>query len=127
MKRFNLMFILVSILFMGISIFMIFQPEEDYEITTGRIVRIDEYFDSINDSIIYTPIIDYSVDEIEYKNVEYGAYDSSMKVGDEVNVYYKADNPSNIQAEGYKNVPYVVLAISIVFLVISIFSFTRNR
>ena len=126
MKKFLLSTLVLELLFIGISIYGIFKPDVEYNITTGRIVYIDEYYDAIDDGIRYTPYINYTVNGVEYKNVEYGAYDSSMKVNDEVNVYYLPDDPTFIQAEGYEKVPYVVLAISTIFLLITIFIFMRR-
>lgn len=120
MKKFFMPFIIASIGFMCLSIYGIFKPDVEYKTTTGIIVRIDEHYDPIDDSINYTPYIDYKVDKTEYKDVEYGAYNSSMKIGDEVKVYYEPTDPTSIQAEGYKKVPYITLAISIVFLIVSI-------
>lgn len=125
MKKFNLLSILVSVLFIGLSLYAILKEDPEYKITTGKIVTIEEYYDPIDDMRTYTPYIDYKVNDIEYKNVEYGAYDSSMKVGDNVNVYYLPEDPSLIQAEGYKNVPYIVLTISSILLVASIIVFIK--
>lgn len=116
----------MELLFVGISIFGIFHKDIDYQVTKGKITYIEEYYDPIDKEFWYTTYIDYSVNGIEYKNVEYGAYDSSMKIGDEVNVYYSEDDPTFIQAEGYKKVPYVVLSISLVFLVITILAFIKK-
>lgn len=126
MKKFSLGFIVVELMFIIISLYGIFHKDIDYEVTKGKIVYIEEYHDPINEEFWYTPYIDYSVNGIEYKNVEYGAYDSSMKVGDEVNVYYSTEDPTLIQAEGFKKVPYIVLSISLVFLIITIYISLRK-
>lgn len=105
---------------MGFSIYGIFAPDKEYLTTKGTIVDIEIVYDSIDDNNTYKPYIDYEVNGIKYEHVEYGAYDSSMKVNDEVVVYYDPEDPTLIQAEGYKKVPYVVLGISTIFTISSI-------
>lgn len=126
MKKFILPSIIVSILFIVLSIIGIVKPDEEYYTTTGTIVRIEEYLDVIDDTTYYTPYIDYEVNDIQYKDVEYGAYNSNMQVGQQVTVYYLPEDPSMIQAEGYKKVPYITLGISLVFLAISVFLFIKK-
>lgn len=126
MKKYFIGTMIVGLLFICLSIYGIFHKDIEYIETKGIITDINSDYDSISEQTIYKVYIDYSVDNVEYKNVEYGAYNSSMQIGDEVIVYYSPDNPTFIQAEGYKKVPYVVLAISIVFELISIFFFIRS-
>lgn len=126
-KKFLLAFIGTDLLIMSIGIYALFKPDKDYKQTQGTIVNIIENYDSINDTISCQTIINYSVNNIEYNNVEYGAYNSSMKIGDQVIVYYDEDDPSLIQAEGYEKVPYIVIAMSIVFLIITLVTFTKIK
>lgn len=120
MRKFVILPIVFSLLFIGISTYDILKPDEKYLTTTGKIVRIVEDYDISADAISYTTYIDYEVNNTKYRNVEYGAYNSSMNVGDEVTVYYLENNPTFIQAEGYEKTPYIVIGISLVFLIISI-------
>lgn len=117
----KIIFIIFDLVFIGLAIFSILQPEKEYRKAIGTIIRIEEQYDSTdssNDMIVY---ISYKAGGKFFNNVEYGAYDSSMKVGDKVNVYYEPGNPSFFQPEGYKTVPYVVLGIAVVFLLVTIF------
>lgn len=125
-RKFAIILAIVAIILMSISLFGIFGPKKEYLTTTGRIVDIVESMDVSSDSIEYKAIIDYIVDAVEYNNVEYGSYNSSMEIGDEVLVYYEKDNPSKIQAEGFQTVPYVILGVSFISIIISIFLFIRN-
>lgn len=125
-RKFSILIAIVSIALMTISLIGIFGPKKDYLKTTGTIVNIVESIDSTSDSIEHKAIINYEVNGIKYQNVEYGAYNSSMKIGDEVIVYYEEKSPSNIQSEGYEKVPYVVLTISGVSLIISILLFIKK-
>ena len=119
-KLFSVILAIMSVLLISISLFLLLSPKKEYLTTTGTIVDIVERMDVSTDSIDNKAIIDYTVDGIDYKDVEYGAYNSSMKIGDEVLVYYEADNPSHIQAKGFEKVPYVILIVSTVALVASI-------
>ena len=125
-RRFLVILVFVAIILMVISLFGIFGPKKEYLTTTGTIVNIVESMDVTTDSINSKAIIDYTADGKEYKNVEYGAYNSSMKIGDEVLVYYEPNDPTHIQAEGFQNVPYVVLGVSIVTIAISIVLFIKG-
>lgn len=43
--------------------------------------------------------VEYSVDGIEYTE-KLGSYNSKMKVGDEIDIYYLEDDPTDIQSKG---------------------------
>lgn len=43
--------------------------------------------------------VEYSVNGIEYTE-ELGSYNSKMKVGDEIDIYYLEDDPTDIQSKG---------------------------
>lgn len=120
MKRFGFSFILAGLIIFVLSLIGIFKPDEKYLTTTGTIVNIVEDFDVVDDSTYYTVYINYEANNTEFNNVEYGAYDSSMKIGDEVKVYYSPEDPSHIQAEGYQKVPYITLCASIVGIIIGV-------
>ena len=109
MKKFYFGFIIVGLILSCLSLYGIFGPKKEYLTTQGTIVSIIEDYDATDDSFISRVLINYEVNGIKYEDVEYGAYDSSMKVGDQVTVYYEEENPTHIQAEGYTKVPYVVL------------------
>lgn len=51
------------------------------------------------DEYDYTVHIRYEIDGKKYEDAVYPGYDSSMKVGDEVEILYQTSNPENI-AEG---------------------------
>ena len=125
-KVFSIILTIISIILLIFSLYGIFGPKKEYLTTTGTIVNIVESMDVTTDSTNSKAIIDYTVNGKEYKNVEYGAYNSSMKIGDEVLVYYEPNDPTHIQAEGFQKVPYVVLGISIVTIAVSIVLFIKG-
>lgn len=106
---------------MVISLYDIFKPKELYNETTGVITRIIEEYDVSTDAMSYTPIISYSYNGKTYDNVEYGAYNSSMKIGDEVKVYVSLKDPTLIQSDGYEKAPYVILVFSTIILFFSLY------
>lgn len=81
-----------------------------YEETTGVIVSIDE-FRGADDQYEYSVRVNYGANGMFFKDAEYGAYSSSMKVGDSVTVLYNPEDPSDIKAPGYKSVPLATGAI----------------
>lgn len=100
-----------------------------YAETTGTIVKIDEQQVDDGDNGFtteYTPYINYTVDGKTYENVQYGAYDSSMKVGSTVTVQYDTKDPANIKAPGSEKIPYIVLAVSIVCIIVSVVLFIKR-
>lgn len=117
--------ILVGVIMLGLAIFFIFSKSDvEYVETTGKIVNIEEMrnltAEPDEEEWTYTVYVDYTVDGKEYKNVEYGAYDSSMEIGDEVTIEYNAEDPAQIQAPGADKVPYIVGAASILIIIFGV-------
>ncbi len=111
---------------MAISLIGIIKKDEEYLSVEGTIVDIVENYDPIDDDCDYSTYVDYEVEGKEYKNVEYGSYNSSMEIGDRVEVLYSPNNPNHIQAPGYKTVPYVVLTISSIEVIVGIVSLIKK-
>lgn len=110
--------IIASLIILVISIIGITAPKIEMLETKGVIVNIKEYIDPIDDTNSYTTYIDYSIGKEKYKNVEYGAYDSKMKVGDQVIVMYDPNNHTHIEAPNADRVPYITGGASLVSLVV---------
>lgn len=93
--------IIVGIMFMagGLLLFFTFDPDAYDMETTGTIVEITEEYDQINETWNYTPYIDFDAMGQKLTNVPYDTYKSSMKVGDEVVVYYKHGHPEEYVGE----------------------------
>lgn len=72
-------------------------------------------------------MIKYTVNNIEYKDVEYGSYNTSTEIGDEVVILYNPKDPAEIQAKGFEKVAYVTLPISIIGLSLSILGFIKQH
>ena len=122
-------FVVIGLILAGISVFQLTRPKVDYKTCEGTIVRIEEGLDLTADdtNIIYKVYVDYTADGKEYKEVDYGSYNSSMKEGGKVTVYYDPADPSKIQAEGFETVPYVVLGAGIVAVIIGVIIFIKER
>ncbi len=122
-------FIVIGLILAGISVFVLTRPKVDYRTCEGTIVKIEERDEYVGDELTreYKVFIDYEADGKEYKEVEYGAYDSSMDEGDTVTVYYDPADPSRIQPEGFEKVPYVVLAAGIVSVAAGVVMLIRKK
>lgn len=121
----SIFFILIAIVLIVLSLIGLTKEDEEYLSTEGTIVNIEEYYDPIEEESEYSTYIDYEVQGKEYKNVEYGAYNSDMKIGDKVEVLYSPNNPELIQTPNHKVVPYIVLAISLIALAAGLISYKK--
>lgn len=65
--------------------------------------------------------VDYSLNHKDYKHIQYGAYNSSMKVGDKVTVRYNVDDPSEIRAPGAEKVAYYIGIMGVVLLLYGLY------
>lgn len=87
--------------------------------TTGIITRIEKYRDHDGDTS-YDVYVTYEVDNMQYES-KLGGYLSSFAVGDEIDIYYDKDNPTEI---GNKTVDYFIViipALGLVFFSIGLF------
>ena len=110
--------IIVSLMLVVFGVIGIFAPEKDYKTAIGRIVAIEDYWDSIDDTITYEVYIDYKANGKNFNHAYYPSYDSSMKIGDEVTVLYDPYDPLLIQAPGHEKIPYIVGGVGLVATVI---------
>ena len=114
--------ILLALILTGLSVIGIVRKDDaEYRDVEATIVRINEEYDQINEQYEYTVFVDYEVDGVKYKSVEYGAYDSSMEIGDTVEAKYDVNNPEVIEAEGSEKVPYIVGGVGIAVAVFGVF------
>ena len=115
-------FIIFGLIFVAGSIFIMTRPKIEYKTCEGTVVNIEEYYDTFDgdNQLCHRVYVDYTVDGKEYKNAEYGSYNSSMKEGDKVAVYYDPSDPSSIQPEGFETVPYVVLGAGCVAIIVGV-------
>lgn len=114
----------MGIFFIVTGILILKNPKE-YETTTGTIVRIDEKWDTTTDQMDYKPYVDYQIGNEVYKEVPYPSYNSSMKVGSEVTVYYTEEDHTDIEGENYQMTPYIII-IGGVLTIVGVFISTRR-
>lgn len=116
----GLSFLLTGLVILGISIFVCLNYHDLDGKTNAIIVDIQkeliDVFTDDNDlypeeQYDYKVFIDYSVDGQEYKHVQYDSYDSSMKVGQEIEIQYDTKDPSNIQSTNSKTFIYAFIVI----------------
>lgn len=118
--------IIAALLFVAFSVFAITHNDDTvYKTTEATIVRIEENYNYIDEMYEHTVFVDYEVDGVKWKGIEYGAYDSSMEIGDTVKVKYDMKDPTSIQAEGSEKVPYIVGGAGLAVLAFGIFSLVK--
>lgn len=127
-SRFKTLFIaILALVFIIVSIVLMNAPKKELLETKGTIVKFVDNYAENGEYESTDTIINYTVNGKKYKDVNYGAYDSKMKVGDEIVVLYDETDPSFIQTPGSDKVPYIVLGISSVIFIVSLVSFVRGR
>ena len=125
--------LIVGLIILSLGIFAVIHDKTSntiYEDLTATIVDIDKRLvsDGPNDNHYeYTVYVDYAVYGERYEHVEYGAYDSKMKVGDKVTVYYDVSDPSIINAPGFENVPYIFIAVGTVITFIGVYLQNKKK
>lgn len=67
----------------------------------------------------HTVYVKYSIDNIEYNEV-LNYYNTSMKYGDEIKIYYDPNLPTQIQAKGELTFLFIVPAMGLIFFLIGI-------
>ena len=120
---------LVGILFIVLSCMALAQPKQDtLPSATGVIQRIEETPPvGTDDDWEYHVFVSYTDEAgVKHENIEYPAYDSSMKEGGEVEVLYDPASPENIQAPGGGFVPYITLAVGVIAVLIGAISFLKS-
>ncbi len=97
----------------------------EYRTVQGEITNITE--DIIGEDREYHVYVTYKVAGTKYEDVEYGSYNSSMKVGDRVTVYYDPADPSHYQAKGFETVPYVFGGVGAAAVIFSVIMMIRKK
>ena len=117
--------LVVGIAFVIASVFVLKAPKVERVETEATVVEINEDYDSINETTTYEVFVDYEVDGKQYTHAEYGSYTTGMKVGDKVTVEYNPEDPSDVQAPGADNIPYIILAVGAVAVILGIVLLVR--
>ena len=79
--------------------------------------RISSFGEAVGDDSP-TVYVDYYADGVRYTHVELGSYSSSWKIGDEMKLKYKADDPTDVHKPIVEKLPYVFLIVGAVWLVL---------
>ena len=119
-------FILVGLFMAVLSVIIIGSPNTEYLTATATIVDIQEEYDITLEEYTHNVFIDYSVNGVDYKNVPYVGYDSSMEIGRSVEIEYDPANPENIQTPGGGFIPYVTLAAGLACIVLGVISMVKS-
>lgn len=109
----SLSFVAVGILFIVVSILAMRAPKVDFATAKAVIVDIQEDYDFDIEEYTYQVFVDYRADGNTYKHAELGSYDSSMKIGDKVDIEYEIGDPTHIQTPGSGKIVYITLGVGI--------------
>ena len=127
--------IIIGLMFLiGGSIFFFCYDPADYDMqTTGTIVEITDYYDYTGQDdpqLMHDVYIDYTVDGVTYEHAEYFEYNSKMKVGDTVELYYMSQDPTQIAGSDKNMAPYFGLGIALIgliMLIVNIIKIIRRK
>lgn len=110
-----------------VSLASIFAPKLNLIETKGTITEIVEDYDPTMEEYTHTVYITYRANGKKYEHAELGSYNSSMKVGDKIVVFFDQKDPEHIEAEGSENVPYITAAASVVILIGCVVMMIKRR
>ena len=103
----------VGAIFIVVGLFLFFRFDPDaYDTKTNAVIsRIDMDWENDGEGItgIYTVYVDYKANGTEYRDVEFGHYDSSMYEGQLIEIYYMSYDPTQITTKGKGRIPYIGL------------------
>ena len=104
----------------GLVFFTSYDPSVYDVKATGTITDMDEHYESIggDNELVCDVYIDYVADGKNYEHVEFGEWNSGMRLGDEVEFWYMSSDPAKIASAGKDAAPYFALAFAIVGFVI---------
>ena len=114
--RFYASAIVISLLITVISVIGIFAPKTERLPAKAVISDIQSEYDGAAEQTNYSVYVDYEIDGQKYTHIDYGSYNSSMKVGDTVDIEYSAEDPENIQSPGSEKIPYITGAVGLAVL-----------
>ena len=116
-----------SLAFIIIGIILLVNPKEydsKAEATITKIDIVDTIVDTSGDSTdisyVYSVLVSYTANGIEYNDVELNSYSSSMKEGQKINIKYNASAPTDIAEDGFDWMPIVFIAFGVISAIVSI-------
>ena len=125
-RRFALLFG-AFFLVLGLLTFFTANPKAYNGTTTGTIVDFEQQMGTGSDDTTVITYVDYSVDGVRYTHVPYPSYNFTMDIGDEVKLYFKTSDPSQIAAPGKDLMPFVGLGAAVLGGVVLITSLRGTR
>lgn len=124
--RFYASFIIIALLIFAISVIGIVSPKTERLTATAVISEIHEEYDAAQEMTVYTVYVDYEIDGNKYSHIEYGSYDSTMKVGKAVEIEYNPENPEDIQSPGSEKIPYITGGVSLIAVIACIVMLVKS-
>ncbi len=72
-------------------------------------------------------IVDYKVGNHDYNNISLGQYEAQWNLGDKLTIFYSKDDPSNIKTKTMTYGGWLIILLSLPFLIIGIFMLVTMR
>ena len=117
-KTIMILFTLIGLVFIGAGAYIIYEDAEFKESskeTTATITGIDSR--GSGDDTEYIVYVEFEVDGTTVSGT-FGSYNSLMKTGDSVSVYYNPENPSDFRSGSISIVGIIFIGIGGVFFVV---------
>ncbi len=86
---------------------------------TATIVDVQEEWDNTGEDseLVYHVYIDYEVDGVKYEHVESPESDSTMQVGDTIELLYQSKDPSKISGKNITGNSVIMIVIGVVIAI----------
>lgn len=117
---FGIIFLIVGIGVMVAFVFIKKDTDEfmkDAKETIAEIIEIKMEYDSLNEEYDYTVYVEFKVDGKIYSGM-LNEYNSSMREGDEVTIYYDPYDPQTFKSSGTGIFIYIFLLVGAIFAII---------
>ena len=126
MKKSSTILMIISLMALGIGIYMLATPHKDYVETKAVIDRIEsEWIDE--DNTEYHVFVTYTYEGTTYEEAELGDYKASYGEGKEITIMVDPKDPTNIEGTGRQGAAIYATIIGGVMLLVSIFMKLRGK
>lgn len=122
--------LLLSLVFVGVGIFLLCNPTAYDSQTTAEITKIESDGGSWDGDTFeenFTVYVRYEAGGKTYENIPLNSYSSSMQVGDTLEIQYNAAEPETIATTGFDILPIVLIAAGLIGAAVDVIGFLRSR
>lgn len=80
-----------------------------YKQIEAKITKIDEYYDSADDTYSHEVFVEYSVNGKKYKDIKLDTYRDGFEEGQRINIKYNPKNPEKVTAMSVGAMIYLLI------------------